>query len=89
MVPLDRVAALPPRTRLGLAVGVITTTFLGSLDSTVVGTALPRVVSQLGADYRYTWVITAYLLTSTVTVPLCGRFSGLYGRTPARQQAAG
>lgn len=52
------------------------------LDQTIVGTALPRITAELGGSALYTWVVTAYLLTSTVTVPLYGRLSDQYGRKP-------
>ncbi|MFI5808273.1 MFS transporter [Streptomyces sp. NPDC051561] len=55
--------------------------FLAMLDGTVVGTALPRIVEQVGGDdSRYVWLVTVYLLTSSVSVPVYGRFSDLYGR---------
>ncbi|MGI5485940.1 MDR family MFS transporter [Microtetraspora malaysiensis] len=56
--------------------------FLAMLDQTIVGTALPRITAELGGARLYTWVVTAYLLTSTVTVPLYGRLSDAYGRKP-------
>jgi EmrB/QacA subfamily drug resistance transporter len=52
---------------------------LAALDQTVVGTALPRIVTQLGG-VNYTWVVTSYLLASTCTVPIIGKLSDLYGR---------
>ncbi|NUR89810.1 MAG: MFS transporter, partial [Nonomuraea sp.] len=53
------------------------------LDGTVIGTALPRIVEQVGGtDSWYVWLVTAYLLTSSVSVPVYGRFSDLYGRRP-------
>lgn len=54
--------------------------FLSALDQTVVGTALPRIVTDLHGSDLYTWVVTAYLLTSTVTVPIYGKLSDVYGR---------
>ncbi|NJP88114.1 MFS transporter [Nonomuraea sp. FMUSA5-5] len=56
--------------------------FLAMLDQTIVGTALPRITAELGGSALYTWVVTAYLLTSTVTVPLYGRLSDQHGRKP-------
>ncbi len=53
---------------------------LGALESTVVGTAMPTVIASLGGLHIYSWVFSAYILTSTVTVPLWGRLSDLYGR---------
>src|SRR5437588_10204551 len=60
--------------------GLLLTLLLAALDSTVVGTAMPRILAELGGLDRYTWVTTAYLLASTVTVPVAGKLSDLYGR---------
>lgn len=54
--------------------------FLSALDQTIVSTALPTIVGDLGGFGQYSWVVTAYLLTSTVTVPLYGKLSDIYGR---------
>jgi EmrB/QacA subfamily drug resistance transporter len=56
--------------------------FLAALDQTIVATALPRVVSDLGGIAQYSWVFTAYMLGSTVTVPLYGRLGDVHGRKP-------
>lgn len=56
--------------------------FLAALEATVVGTAMPTVIASLGGLDRYSWVFSAYLLTLTVTVPVWGRLSDLYGRRP-------
>lgn len=56
------------------------TLLLEALDQTVVGTALPRIVSYLNGFDRYTWVVTAYLLASTTMVPIIGKLSDLFGR---------
>src|SRR6476659_9591896 len=56
--------------------------FLAALDQTVVGTALPRIITDLGGNQLYTWAFTAYLLTSTISGPLYGKLSDLYGRRP-------
>lgn len=70
------------RARFEILFAVLLGLFLSALDQTIVGPILPRVVTDLhGADY-YTWVVTAYLLTSTVTVPIYGKLSDLYGRRP-------
>lgn len=57
-------------------------TFLAALDVNVVGTSLPTVVGRLGGLKLYGWVFSAYLLTSTTSVPLYGRLADLYGRRP-------
>ena len=62
--------------------GVLMVMLLASLDQTVVSTAMPRVIADLHGFDRYTWVSTAYLLTSTVTVPIYGKLSDLFGRKP-------
>src|SRR5207237_10247936 len=56
--------------------------FLAAMESTVVATAMPRVVESLGGVHIYSWVFSGFLLTSTVTMPLWGRLSDLYGRRP-------
>ena len=63
-------------------VGVLMVMLLASLDQTIVSTAMPRVIADLHGFDRYTWVSTAYLLTSTVTVPIYGKLSDLFGRKP-------
>src|SRR3989442_4822893 len=52
---------------------------LAALDQTIVATALPRIVSDLGGLSNYSWVVTAYMLTTTVTVPLYGKLGDIYG----------
>ncbi|MGO9178655.1 MAG: MDR family MFS transporter [Candidatus Limnocylindrales bacterium] len=70
------------RARMEILFAVLLGLFLGALDQTIVGPVLPRIVTDLqGANY-YTWVVTAYLLTSTVTIPVYGKLSDLYGRRP-------
>jgi EmrB/QacA subfamily drug resistance transporter len=56
--------------------------FLGALDQTIVGPALPTVVSDLAGNDIYVWAVTIYLLTSTVSVPFWGKLSDIYGRKP-------
>ena len=53
--------------------------FLVSLDQTVVGTALPKIVAELNGFNRYAWVTTAYLLASTATIPIIGKLGDIYG----------
>src|ERR671939_1044065 len=60
--------------------GLMLTLLLAALDQTIVGTAMPRVVSELHGFEHYAWVTTAYLLTSTTIVPIVGKLSDLYGR---------
>src|SRR5919205_1804911 len=62
--------------------GLMVTLLLAALDQTIVATALPRVVSDLGGISQYSWGFTAYLLASTVTVPLYGKLGDAHGRRP-------
>jgi EmrB/QacA subfamily drug resistance transporter len=65
---------------IAILIGVILGMLLAALDQTVVGTALPRIVANLGGFAHYAWVVTAYLLASTVSIPLYGKLSDIYGR---------
>jgi EmrB/QacA subfamily drug resistance transporter len=65
---------------IAILIGVILGTLLAGLDQTVVGTALPRIVASLGGLEHYAWVVTAYLLASTVSIPIWGKLSDIYGR---------
>src|SRR2546428_271665 len=62
--------------------GIMLSIFLAAIESTVVATAMPTVVTHLGGIRIYSWVFSGFLLTQTVTMPLWGRFSDLYGRRP-------
>src|SRR5256714_5596718 len=62
--------------------GVLLVMLLASLDQTIVGTAMPRIITDLQGFDRYTWVTTAYLFTSTVMIPIYGKLSDLFGRKP-------
>src|SRR5438874_7785143 len=61
-------------------IGVLLVMLLASLDQTIVSTAMPRIIGEFNGLDRYTWVTTAYLLTSTVMVPIYGKLSDLFGR---------
>lgn len=66
--------------RTAITAGLLLGMSLGALEATVVSTAMPTVVSTLGGLAHYSWVFSAYLLTSTASVPIWGRLSDLYGR---------
>lgn len=68
------------RRRRLVVLGVMLSIFLAAMESTVVSTAMPRVVASLGGLEIYSWVFSGFLLTSTVTMPLWGRLSDLLGR---------
>jgi EmrB/QacA subfamily drug resistance transporter len=83
-----RLARKPPGYRftvgriLAIYSGLMVTLLLAALDQTIVATALPRIVGDLGGLSSYSWVFTAYLLASTVTVPLYGKLGDAHGRRP-------
>lgn len=63
-----------------ITLGVMLSLFLASMEGTVVATAMPTIVGQLGGLSIYSWVFAIYMLTSTTTVPIYGKLSDLYGR---------
>src|SRR5436305_11781350 len=74
-------SATVSRQRLvSILIGVLLGMLLAALDLTIVGTALPHIVSNLGCLDHYAWVVTAYLLASTVSIPIWGKLSDIYGR---------
>ncbi|HYV22585.1 MAG TPA: MDR family MFS transporter [Candidatus Bathyarchaeia archaeon] len=75
-------AGVDPRTRTQIVAAVLLGLFLAALDQTVVGTALPRIVTDLHGNDIYTWAFTAYILTSTISGPIYGKLSDLFGRRP-------
>ncbi len=83
--PIEQEIETPQFTRretLFTMVAVLLVMLLASLDQTIVGTAMPRIITDLQGFDRYTWVTTAYLLTSTVMIPIYGKLSDLFGRKP-------
>jgi EmrB/QacA subfamily drug resistance transporter len=77
---LGPIGVLPSKKRLAVTVGIIMGIFLAAIEQTVVATAMPTVVASLGGLNIYSWVFSAYLLTFTISVPLWGRLSDMYGR---------
>ena len=67
--------------------GLMAGMFLAALDQSIVGVALPKITSDLGGLDKLSWVVTAYLLTSTAATPLWGKISDLLGRRPVFQAA--
>lgn len=67
---------------VSVLIGVMLGMLLAALDQSIVSTALPRVIASLGGLEHYAWVATAYLLASTVSIPLYGKLSDIYGRRP-------
>ena len=73
---------LPHKVRMQILWAVLLGIFLAALDQTIVGTALPRIVTDLNGNDVYVWAFTAYLLTATVSGPLYGKLSDIFGRRP-------
>jgi EmrB/QacA subfamily drug resistance transporter len=73
---------LSQRARMEILGAVMLTLFLSALDQTIVGTALPTIVTDLGGNQFYVWGVTVYLLTSTITGPMYGKLSDQFGRRP-------
>src|ERR687898_3526738 len=76
----------PARVRVVFS-GLMLALLLAALDSTIVATALPTIVGELGGLTHLAWVVTAYLLAQTVVTPLYGKLGDLYGRKRIMQGA--
>src|SRR3954447_700268 len=79
MKPTAAAPLSPRRERLVIA-ALLSGLLLAMLDQTIVGTALPRIVQELGGSSLYLWVVTAYLLPATVSLPIYARLSDRHGR---------
>lgn len=77
-LPLQKKKTHRPLTLIALILSI----FMAAMEMTVISTAMPTVVGDLGGIHLYAWVFTAYLLASTVMVPIFGKLSDLYGRKP-------
>lgn len=71
---------LPLRNKLIIMLSVMASLFLVALDQTIVSTALGKIVEEFNAFSSLSWIVTAYLLTTTITVPIAGKLSDLFGR---------
>jgi EmrB/QacA subfamily drug resistance transporter len=80
MPPTGTNLQMSPRARAEILFAILLGLFLSALDQTIVGTALPRVVTDMSCNELYTWVVTIYLLTSTITGPIYGKLSDQFGR---------
>src|SRR5688572_9836746 len=78
----DPSLGLSHRQKMEILFAVMLGLFLGALDQTIVGPALPTIATDLAGNDLYVWSITIYLLTSTISVPFWGKLSDLYGRKP-------
>ncbi len=71
---------IPLRQKIIVMLAVMSGMFLAALDQTIIGTALGRIVEDFNSFESLSWVVTAYLLTSTATVPISGKLSDMFGR---------
>ncbi|MCX7571256.1 MDR family MFS transporter [Tumebacillus sp. DT12] len=71
---------LDPRTKVTIMIAILAGMLFSALNQTIVGTALPRIIADLGGMEYYSWVFTSYMLTSSVTMLLAGKLSDMYGR---------
>lgn len=76
----DETPRLPRRQLAAIMISVLLGLLLSALDQTIVGPAMPRIIGDLNGFEAYSWVFTVYLLTSTITVPIFGKLSDMYGR---------
>ena len=61
---------------------IMLATFMSAVEGTIVATAMPSIVSELGGFASFSWVFSAFLLTQAVTIPIYGKLADLYGRKP-------
>lgn len=73
-------SSLPRRQVIAAFIGAMASMFLGSMFMTITSTAMPRIITDLGGFSQYTWVFTAYIIAETVSLPLTGKLSDMYGR---------
>jgi EmrB/QacA subfamily drug resistance transporter len=73
---------LDQRTKMTIMIAIMAAMLFAALNQTIVGTALPRIISELGGMDYYSWVFTIYMLTSSITAILVGKLSDMYGRKP-------
>ncbi|MEB2353885.1 MAG: MFS transporter, partial [Ignavibacteriales bacterium] len=69
-----------PQRRSLILAALMLTMMLAAMDSTIVSTAIPHIVSELGGFTKFSWVFSIYLLSQTVTIPLYGKLTDLFGR---------
>ena len=72
--------SLPKKQLILTLIGVMLAMFIGALDQTIVGTAMPRIVSDLGGFSEYTWITTVYIITSAIALPITGKLTDMFGR---------
>lgn len=73
---------LTNKQKVTIMIGIMAAMFFSAINQTIIGVAMPRIISKLGGMDYYTWVITIYLLTVAVATILVGKLSDIYGRKP-------
>ena len=79
----DPALGLSHREKMEVLLAVMLGIFLAALDQTIVSPALPTIATDLNGNDLYVWVVTIFLLTSTISIPFWGKLSDIYGRKPA------
>ncbi|MDQ2809831.1 MAG: MFS transporter [Chloroflexota bacterium] len=77
---VSNTSAAPTKNLLVVMSGVLLGILLAALDQTIVGPAMPKIIGDLNGFEHYAWVFTAYMLTSTISVPIFGKLGDMYGR---------
>ena len=72
--------SLPKKQLIITLIGVMLAMFIGALDQTIVSTAMPSIVSDLGGFSQYTWITTIYIITSAIALPITGKLTDMFGR---------
>jgi len=80
MTQVQSVSQMGTRTKVLVMAGTLLGLFTAAMDQTIVGTAMPRVVAQLGGYEHYSWVFTGFMVVSTTAVPIVGKLTDMYGR---------
>jgi len=73
---------LSHKRKITIMIAIVAAMFFAAINQTIVSTAMPRIIAELGGMDYYTWVITIYMLTSTIATVLVGKLSDIYGRKP-------
>ena len=73
---------ISPAQRRWILAGLMMTMMLAAMDTTIVSTAIPQIVGDLGGFALFSWVFSIYLLAQTVTIPIYGKLADVFGRKP-------
>lgn len=73
---------LDKKKKITIMIAIMSAMLFAALNQTIVGTALPRIIADLGGMEYFSWVFTVYMLAATVTAVLAGKLSDIYGRKP-------